>query len=271
MNQPSFASHTRARARTAAMPPTTTTTVSSSSLRALLDAESADVVRELLDDGCKSWCDDLRAGPSARRARLAKNAAKSAEALRLETHGEAEACAEACEAFVRRAVWTMGEDARPGTTTTTTTTSALGFEPGSGHARLDALLVERALERRHKWREKSAAAAAMPGRFLADFDWAVRASTTTSTRTTTTRNDDDDDDEDDEDDHPDAVCRAAARLVVRDAGAESSSVVDVRFDIHPRALRRVAASCAAARRAAETRAPDAAAEESDAPSTTATA
>ena len=82
---------TRARARTAAMPPTTTTTVSSSSLRALLDAESADVVRELLDDGCKAWCDDLRAGPSARRARLAKNAAKSAESLRLETHGEAEA------------------------------------------------------------------------------------------------------------------------------------------------------------------------------------
>ena len=219
----------------------------------------------------------MRAGPSARRARLAKNAAKSAEALRLETHGEAEACAEACEAFVRRAVWTMGEDARPGTTTTTTTTtttSALGFEPGSGHARLDALLVERALERRHKWREKSAAAAAMPGRFLADFDWAVRASTSTSTRTTTTRNDDDDDvdDEDeDEDDHPDAVCRAAARLVVRDAGAESSSVVDVHFDVLPRALRRVAASCAAARRAAETLAPDAAAEESDAPSTTATA
>jgi len=141
---------------------------------------------------------------------------------------------------------------------------------------LDALLVERALERRHKWREKSAAAAAMPGRFLADFDWAVRASTSTSTRTTTTRNDDDDvdddeDDEDDEDDHPDAVCRAAARLVVRDAGAESSSVVDVRFDIHPRALRRVAASCAAARRAAETLAPDSSAEESDAPSTTATA
>jgi hypothetical protein len=138
---------------------------------------------------------------------------------------------------------------------------------------LDALLVERALERRHKWREKSAAAAAMPGRFLADFDWAVRASTSTSTRRTTTRNDDDDEDEDDddEDDHPDAVCRAAARLVVRDAGAESSSVVDVRFDIHPRALRRVAASCAAARRAAETLAPDAAAEESDAPSTTATA
>jgi len=260
------------------MPPTTTTTVSSSSLRALLDAESADVVRELLDDGCKAWCDDLRAGPSARRARLAKNAAKSAEALRLETHGEAEACAEACEAFVRRAVWTMGEDARPGTTTTTTTTSALGFEPGSGHARLDALLVERALERRHKWREKSAAAAAMPGRFLADFDWAVRASTSTSTRRTTTRNDDDDDDEEveeeddeDEDDHPDAVCRAAARLVVRDAGAESSSVVDVHFDVLPRALRRVAASCAAARRAAETLAPDAAAEESDAPSTTATA
>ena len=254
------------------MPPMTTTTVSSSSLRALLDAESADVVRELLDDGCKAWCDDLRAGPSARRARLAKNAAKSAEALRLETHGEAEACAEACEAFVRRAVWTMGEDARPGTTTT----SALGFEPGSGHARLDALLVERALERRHKWREKSAAAAAMPGRFLADFDWAVRASTSTSTRRTTPRNDDDDvdddeDDEDDEDDHPDAVCRAAARLVVRDAGAESSSVVDVHFDVLPRALRRVAASCAAARRAAETLAPDSSAEESDAPSTTATA
>jgi len=173
---------------------------------------------------------------------------------------------------VRRAVWTMGEDARPGTTTTTTTTtSALGFEPGSGHARLDALLVERALERRHKWREKSAAAAAMPGRFLADFDWAVRASTSTSTRKTTTRNDDDDDEDDDDDDHPDAVCRAAARLVVRDAGAESSSVVDVHFDVSPRALRRVAASCAAARRAAETLAPDATAEESDAPSTTATA
>jgi len=255
------------------MPPTTTTTVSSSSLRALLDAESADVVRELLDDGCKSWCDDLRAGPSARRARLAKNAAKSAEALRLETRREAEACAEACEAFVRRAVWTMGEDARPGTTTTMTATNALGFEPGSGHARLDALLVERALERRHKWREKSAAAAAMPGRFLADFDWAVRASTSTSTRRTTTRNDDDDgdDDDDDEDDHPDAVCRAAARLVVRDAGAELSSVVDVHCDVLPRGRRRVAASCAAARRAAETLAPDATAEESDAPSTTATA
>ena len=257
------------------MPPPPTTTASSSSLRALLDAESADVVRELLDDGCKAWCDDLRAGPSARQTRLAKNAAKGAKALRLETHGEAEACAEACEAFVRRAVWTMGEDARPGTTTTTMT-SALGFEPGSGHARLDALLVERALERRHKWREKSAAAAAMPGRFLADFDWAVRASTSTSTRRTTTRNDDDDDDDvddddEDEDDHPDAVCRAAARLVVRDAGAESSSVVDVHFDVLPRALRRVAASCAAARRAAETLAPDAAAEESDAPSTTATA
>jgi len=82
---------------------------------------------------------------------------------------------------------------------------------------------------------------------------------------------DEDEDDDDEDDHPDAVCRAAARLVVRDAGAESSSVVDVHFDVLPRALRRVAASCAAARRAAETLAPDAAAEESDAPSTTATA
>ena len=54
-------------------------------------------------------------------------------------------------------------------------------------------------------------------------------------------------------------------------GAESSSVVDVHFDVSPRALRRVAASCAAARRAAETLAPDATAEESDAPSTTATA
>ena len=241
-------------------PPASTPTVAATpttALRALLDAESADVVRELLDDGCKAWCDGLRAGPSARATRLAKNAAKSAEMLRVEATCEAEACAEACEAFVRRAVWTLGVgDERAAATTTTTMTGSetLGFEPGSGHERLDALLVERALERRHKWREKSASAAAMPGRFLADFDWAVRASTSAFERTTTTT---DDDDDDDEDDHPDAVCRAAARLVVRDAGVATSSVVDLHFDVHPRALRRVAASCAAARRAVETLAPDA--------------
>jgi hypothetical protein len=231
-------------------PPASTPTMSSNSsaLRALLDAESADVVRELLDDGCKAWCDGLRAGPSARATRLAKNAAKSAEMLRVEATCEAEACAEACEAFVRRAVWTLGEGERAGTTTGRGT---LGFEPGSGHERLDALLVERALERRHKWREKSAAAAAMPGRFLADFDWAVRAATSASKRTTTKG------DEDEDDDHPDAVCRAAARLVVRDAGVATSSIVDLHFDVHPRALRRVAASCAAARRAVQTLAPDA--------------
>lgn len=235
---------------------TPTTTANSSALRALLDAESADVVRELLDDGCKAWCDGLRAGPSARATRLAKNAAKSAEMLRVEATREAGACAEACEAFVRRAVWTLGvgDDCAATTTTTTTGSRTLGFEPGSGHERLDALLVERALERRHKWREKSAAAAAMPGRFLADFDWAVRASTSAFERTKTTT---DEDDDDDEDDHPDAVCRAAARLVVRDAGVATSSIVDLHFDVHPRALRRVAASCAAARRAVETLAPDA--------------
>ena len=232
--------HARARARTAAMPPPTTTTVSSSPFA----PSSTPSPRTSCEN---SWTmdvnrvrDDRRAGPSARRARLAKNAAKSAEALRLETHGEAEACAEACEAFVRRAVWTMGEDARvPGRRRrASTTTDGWGsnrgvdtrdWTPCSSNARSSE---DTSGERNRRRRRRC------PDGFLADFDWAsAPRRRPTPTRTTTTRNDDDDDDDDHEDDHPDAVCRAAARLVVRDAGAESSSVVAWRSDIHPRALR----------------------------------
>ena len=138
-------------------------------LENLLNAESADVVNDVLDDACKAWCDGAREGEEKRTQRLRKNCEKIKEKLEVESDDEALRTTRACETVVRMSVWALGASGGEN--------ASMGFERAVTHEKLRALLVERALERRGKWREKITSARAMPVEVLKDFDWCVRGTT----------------------------------------------------------------------------------------------
>ena len=202
----------------------------------LLDAESEDVVRELLDDGCRAWCDELREGNDARAERLVKNARKIKEKLRLESDEEAVACANACEALVRECVWRGSANEASGSGERWTT-----------HERLNALLRERVARRADKWRIKASEAANASATTYVDFDWVVRAVASANAGSSASA----------------ATCRAALR--VSTAGVAR----DISFDIHPGDVARIARIFRDARDACATFAPSS--EPPDAPPTPADA
>ena len=68
-------------------------------LENLLNAESADVVNDVLDDACKAWCDGAREGEEKRTQRLRKNCEKIKEKLEVESDDEALRTTRACETF----------------------------------------------------------------------------------------------------------------------------------------------------------------------------
>ena len=70
-------------------------------LENLLNAESADVVNDVLDDACKAWCDGAREGEEKRTQRLRKNCEKIKEKLEVESDDEALRTTRACETVVR--------------------------------------------------------------------------------------------------------------------------------------------------------------------------
>ena len=76
-------------------------------LENLLNAESADVVNDVLDDACKAWCDGAREGEEKRTQRLRKNCEKIKEKLEVESDDEALRTTRACETVVRMSVWAL--------------------------------------------------------------------------------------------------------------------------------------------------------------------
>ena len=106
-------------------------------LENLLNAESADVVNDVLDDACKAWCDGAREGEEKRTQRLRKNCEKIKEKLEVESDDEALRTTRACETVVRMSVWALGASGGEN--------ASMGFERAVTHEKLRALLVERAL------------------------------------------------------------------------------------------------------------------------------
>ena len=206
-------------------------------LENLLNAESADVVNDVLDDACKAWCDGAREGEEKRTQRLRKNCEKIKEKLKVESDDEALRTTRACETVVRMSVWALGASGGEN--------ASMGFERAVTHEKLRALLVERALERRGKWREKITSARAMPVEVLKDFDWCVRGTTGgagAATGSISVANA--------------PTCRFALRL--RRGGASAAAAArDVHFSVGIDALDVIADKCAEARRAIETLAPGA--------------
>lgn len=173
----------------------------------LLDAESTDVVHELLDDGCRAWCDGLRGGNDARAERLVKNARKIKDKLRVESDADAAACASACETLVRECVWRGSA-------------SEVGGSDGrwTTHERLNALLLDRVERRVDKWRIKASEAANSRATKYVDFDWVVRAVAGANAGSSASA----------------ATCRAALRV-------ETAGVArDVSFDVHPSRVAHIA-------------------------------
>ena len=204
-------------------------------LENLLNAESADVVNDVLDDACKAWCDGAREGEEKRAQRLRKNCEKIKEKLEVASDDEALRTTRACETVVRMSVWALG--ASDGER------ASMGFERAVTHEKLRALLVERALERRGKWREKIASARAMPAEALKDFDWCVRGTTGGVSGASRSASD-----------ASASTCRFALRL--RRGGAPATAPArDVRFRVGVDALDVIVGKCADARRAIETLAP----------------
>lgn len=204
-------------------------------LENLLNAESADVVNDVLDDACKAWCDGAREGEEKRAQRLRKNCEKIKEKLEVASDDEALRTTRACETVVRMSVWALG--ASDGER------ASMGFERAVTHEKLRALLVERALERRGKWREKIASARAMPAEALKDFDWCVRGTTGGAGGASRSASD-----------ASASTCRFALRL--RRGGAPAAAPArDVRFRVGVDALDVIVGKCADARRAIETLAP----------------
>ena len=204
-------------------------------LENLLNAESADVVNDVLDDACKAWCDGAREGEEKRAQRLRKNCEKIKEKLEVASDDEALRTTRACETVVRMSVWALG--ASDGER------ASMGFERAVTHEKLRALLVERALERRGKWREKIASARAMPAEALKDFDWCVRGTTGGAGGASRSASD-----------ASASTCRFALRL--RRGGAPAAAPArDVRFRVGVDALDVIVDKCAEARRAIETLAP----------------
>lgn len=186
----------------------------------LLDAETADVVHELLDDGCRAWCDDLSAGARARGTRLGKNAKKIKSKLRMSSDADAMRVAEACETYVRECVWRRGRASESGTSEERETRE-VGWP--TTHEKLNALLRARETSRGDKWRDKAEEASRFNETALIDFDWVVRA------RAGGTR------------DRESARVRLALRC--RTAGVDR----DVRFEIPRDVLERTTRSLARAR------------------------
>lgn len=209
----------------------------------LLDAESPDVVHEVLDDAAKTWCDALcamrrrrcaRASTSGgvkgddddddvddnnRSAKRAQRVAKIKQNLRLASDEDASAVLDACEDLVR---WCVENYPSPslGEAERIERVRASDALASVEHDKLKTLLATRAVMRCNKWRDKVTSAASMGIRTFRAFDWVVRAPASASAPAPG--------------DAREPACYAAAR--VAESTAASAQTVDVKFTLDRRAL-----------------------------------